>query len=481
MIEVRYDTQASTLQRFMASRRKVQAVMGPMGSGKTSAFIFKVLRLICDQEPQADKVRRSRWLITRNTYGDLKSTTIRDWRDIVKDELGQFSMSQPPEHKLRFRLDDGTRVESDVMFVALDRPDHIRKLRGVQITGAWMNEAKEQPKAILDTMTMRVGRYPRLQDGGCTWRGVLMDYNAPDEDHWLFTLEHQARLGELPDFEFFIQPGGVVKIGGKWTANPEAENLNNLEPGYYESNLQGKAEDYIKVNLGNQYGFVQDGKPVHPEYQDHIHCAQAVFAPTKGIRVIVGMDFGLTPAAAFTQRMPTGQWQQFDELVATDMGAERFAEQLSARCAEYPGFDFRFVGDPSGDIRAQTDEDTVFKVLRAGKINAFPVRSNDVVLRRGALDRPLTRMIGGKPGFLLSPKCKVTRKGLQGAFCYRRVKVAGDDRYHDEPVKSQYSHIVEGLEYALLDGGENISAPVVAPTGPSVIRVQTDWSPFGAG
>lgn len=463
-IIVRYDTTAPTLRRFMACKKSMQFVMGPVGSGKTAAFIVKCLKIIMEQRTQRDGVRRVRAAITRNTYADLLSTTIRDWREIVTDEMGRFTVGHPPEHRLRFSMEDGSRVECDVLFVALDRPDHVKKLRGMQLTFAWMNETKEQPKAVLDMLTTRVGRYPKLADGGCSWDGVLGDYNAPDEDDWMYELEQQCRLGALPDYEFMIQPGGVVLLDGKWTVNPDAENLMNLRPGYYERLMQGKTQDFIRVNLGNQYGSVFDGKPVHAEYNDDVHCWREVLAPMAGIEIIVGMDYGLTPAAVFLQHLPNGRWHAIDEVVCEDMGAERFAEQLQRKAAEFQGlaaqnawepFSFKWYGDPSGDNRAQTDEETVQAVLVANKIPARACSSNDVVLRRAALDRPLCRMIGGRPGFILSPKCKMLRKALRGGWCYQRLQVSGTtDRFQTEPAKNKYSHVGEACEYALLDSGE---------------------------
>jgi len=393
-------------------------------------------------------------VITRNTYPDLTDTTIRDWREIVPDECGRFLYGHPPEHKLAFRLGDGTRVESEVLFLALDRPEHVKKLRGIQATGGWMNEAKEQPKAVLDMLTLRVGRYPRAADIPHYWSGVLMDYNAPDEDHWLYTLEEQWRNGSLPDFEFFIQPGAVMKAGDTWVVNPGAENLANLKEGYYERGLQGKSEDWIKVNLANQYGFVVDGKPVHPDYLDSVHCWHEPLRATPGIEIRVGLDFGLSPAAAFVQRQVNGRWHVLDEIVCTDAGTERLADLLKLKMDEYEGYEFVVRGDPAGDIRAQTDEETPFRILRANGIAATPASSNDAELRRAAVDRPLTRLVQGKPGIIVSPKCKTLRKGLAGGFCYKRVQVAGDERYRDVPDKNQYSHVVEALEYALLDAGE---------------------------
>ena len=48
----------------------------------------------------------------------------------------------------------------DVLFLALDREEDVRKLLSLELTGAWINEAREIPKAIVDTLTGRVGRYP---------------------------------------------------------------------------------------------------------------------------------------------------------------------------------------------------------------------------------------------------------------------------------------------------------------------------------
>ena len=53
------------------------------------------------------------------------------------------------------------------------------------------------------------------------------------------------------------------------------------------------------------------------------------------------------------------------------------------------------------------------------------------------------------------------RKGFAGGYHYRRVKVAGDERYHDEPNKNAFSHVHDALQYALSGGGE-----VRALTGP---------------
>lgn len=454
-LEIQFDTNAPTLQRFLESDKFAQFVMGPLGSGKTNAFVFKVFSLICQQTPNADGVRRSLVPISRNTYGDLENTTIRDWRSVVGDECGQFINSHPPEHRLRFRLPDGTRVESTVIFIALDRDDHVKRLRGLQATFAWLNEAKEQPKGIFDMMTLRVGRFPPKNQEGCSFSGVLGDYNAPDEDHWLFELHAQWMRGELPDYEFFLQPGAVIGEPRNWVVNPEAENLDNLEAGYYQRGMQGKGDDWIAVNLANRYGFVRDGKVIFPEYVDSLHCRP--FEPVRGVPLRLGADFGLTPAMAIGQRRANGTYRILDEVVTHDMGAKRFAGLCLRHLQEkYSEFDIETAtGDPAGDSRLADDEEkTVFSVMAAEGLVMKPAHTNDFTIRTTAVSSLLSRLEDGEPAIAIHPRCKVLRKALAGRYCYRRLSVAGDARFRDEPDKNEYSHIAEALQYLLLGSGE---------------------------
>ena len=95
-----------------------------------------------------------------------------------------------------------------------------------------------------------------MKDGGCTWRGILLDTNSPDVDHWWYKLAEEDR----PEgWEFFAQPPGAVEVNGKWVTNPEAENLANLEAGYYETRAAGKKRDHCLIYYANRYGFVECG------------------------------------------------------------------------------------------------------------------------------------------------------------------------------------------------------------------------------
>jgi hypothetical protein len=67
---------------------------------------------------------------------------------------------------------------------------------------------------------------------------------------------------------------------------------------------------------------------------------------------------------------------------------------------------------------------------------------------------PLTRLIDGRPGLVISPTCRVLRKGFNSGYRYRRVQLAGSERYEDKPEKNEWSHVHDSAQYALLGGGE---------------------------
>ena len=457
-IEYRLAPQGKVLDAFMRSTSRVQMIMGPLGSGKTYQCCQKNFKLMNQQAPDAQGVRRTRWYAVRNTYPDLFGTTVKDWLDLFGD-LGDFTQGskEPPTHRIEYDLEDGTMVKSEAVFLALDREEHVKKLRGAQVTWFWLNETKELPKAVVDMADLRHGRYPSKMDGGPSWHGMIGDYNAPDDDHWLYILGEEDR----PDgWEFFRQPGGLIHLGeGRFVENPAAENLKNLPEGYYIRGKEGKALDWVLVNLCNEYGQVQTGKPVHPEYIDSVHCASDPIPHDPMLPLLVGVDFGRTPAAAIMQKGPM-RTVILDEFVAEDMSAAVFGPQLKLYLdSMYPGMPVEGWGDPAGDHKGQAVETTPIQVLNAAGIPCQPCFTNETLIRRAAIARPLTRLaMDGKPALLVSPRAKMIRKGLKGGFCYRRVQVAGDARYADEPDKNRFSHPVEAAEYGLLGSGEGMSA-----------------------
>jgi hypothetical protein len=275
-----------------------------------------------------------------------------------------------------------------------------------------------------------------------------MDTNPPDTDHWFYRLFEENKPENAAIFK---QPSGL---------DPKAENVENLVKDYYKNLMVGKDVEWIKVYIHGQYGFVRDGKPVYPEYNDPIHSVDSNDDPKA--TVLLGADFGLTPALVFGQRDPRdGQVQILEEMVATDLGAVRFYEEAARYLkTRFKGRPVAGYGDPAGEQRSQVDERTPYDIATSQGIPLGPAPTNDFTLRREAVARALTRLtLLGRPALVISPKCKILRKAMNGGYCLRRIAAAGQtDRFRDVPDKNHFSHVAEALQYLMVGEGEDSRA-----------------------
>lgn len=465
----------------MLSPAFVRLIRGPVGSAKSSTSLVELFRQWQMQEPiqdgRSNKLRKTRTAIIRNTSPMLKTTTMKTYEEWFPPEVfGEPKMAPPPyEHEIDLALSDGTRLVAEVLFLALDRPEDIRKLLSLELTWAFGNEGREFNKTIVDGITQRLRRYPSQRVGGATRSGALFDTNAPDDDHWWpimageapppdWMTEDDRRLLVKPaDWEFFTQPPAMIEKRGPdgritgYDVNPMAENVQNLDPLYYPGQIAGKTKAYIDVYILNKLGSTAEGRPVHPEYAEHLHKPLEPIDPVPLVPFILGIDFGLTPAAVFLQRI-RNRWIAFDEIALENASAVDLAKAINTKMKlEYPTHKIQVAyGDPSGDQRVGTDKNTPFRVLRAYGIPARPaMEDNDPEVRRAAGQSVLSRLEDGHPAILISSKCRVLTAGLGGSWCYRRVRsIEGGNEYKDAPSKNKFSHTGEAWEYALVGGGE---------------------------
>lgn len=424
----------------------VRGIKGPIGSGKSVGMCLEIMMRAMAQSPYKG-VRRSRWAVIRNTYRELVDTTIKTWMDWFPENMGVWSQGNMT-HTITQIMPDGTVLYLEVLFRALDKPNDVKKLLSLELTGGWINEAKEIPKSVLDMLQGRVGRYPPPFKGGASWFGVIMDTNPPDTDHWWYKLFEEDLP---PNWIAYNQPSGLSET---------AENRHNLPKNYYENMQHGHDKEWINVYVHGKYGFVSDGKPVWPEYKDDIHHSDDDLPLAGNGTIYVGIDFGLTPAAVIGQITAGGQMQIIDELVTEDMGAMNFGRLLHEKLnREYCGCQLEVYADPAGEQRAQTDEITPFMILSNIGIEAWPTYTNDFTVRREAVADYMQRLdFTGHPAFMVGPKCKMLRKALAGGYKYKRMQVTGDAKFMDKPDKGRYSHVADALQYFVLGavGGERV-------------------------
>src|SRR5580700_4644145 len=174
-----------TIQRFFDSDAFIRGLCGPFGSGKSSACAIEIAQRALQVPHGPDGIRRSRYAIVRNTSKQLEDTTERttlQW--LNPQQIG--GVWTPSKHNYTIKglraPGDDKGAEIEILFRALDRDDQIRDLLSMELTGAWINEAREINWAVIDAMQGRVGRFPRKADCGPYWFGIWLDTNPPDVD-----------------------------------------------------------------------------------------------------------------------------------------------------------------------------------------------------------------------------------------------------------------------------------------------------------
>lgn len=467
-----------TSRKFHNSQAFVRGVLGPFGSGKSVAMCWEIFMKARAQEPSPDGIRRTRWIVARNTQPQLETTTIKTWLDWFPEHIfGKMSRKPPFTHNLKFG-----DVEAEVIFLALDKPDDVKKLLSFEVTGVFFNEAREMEYDIIAGATGRVGRYPSSKDGvGCTWSGIILDTNPPTDDHWWYKMAENSEwavdkfgnpidpdsIPEEERWEFWKQPSGL---------DPEAENLENLmQPRnsaelsleerrthgrkYYERQLAGKTQEWINVYVHGNYGFIKSGQPVYKgAWNPDIHQTdEPITIPPSG-KIYVGVDAsGRHPAAVFLYKTMMGQLRVVHEIcVQSDegVGATTFAQMLKAEMGEhFPQHDFDIFGDPAGAWGSQNDERTYFDILKAQGIFVKPSPGLRFPERKETVISVLSNNIQGEPQLIVSSSCKVLLRGMNGGYRHKRIATGGDARYDPNPEKNRYSDAQDSLQYVLCGMG----------------------------
>lgn len=467
---LRYDA-SPTLTRFHHSSSYFRGIMGPIGSGKSVGCCWEIFMKGLNQQPYKG-VRKTRWIVVRNTYKQLLNTTKYTW-----DEwFGHLCVSRESP-TLRSTLtmphpDGESNVVIELLFVSMDRPDDVDNVFSLETTGAWMNEAALLDKSVITSLTRPVGRYPSMRRGGPTWRGIIADTNPPTENHWWYQF---AEKEKPEDYAFFRQPGAMYRDeDGKYRPNPEAENVEHLKGGYqyYRVQLPGKTDAWIHIYVLGEYGREWTGEPVYKEFNESEHVIEDL-SLFRGMPVYLGWDFGLSPACVAAQYVHGGQLRVLREYCSQGrMGVLQLAEQVvkPGLALDFPGCNFVGVGDPSGVSGSQADKDlNCFTMLDSLGLPARPAKSNEFVLRREAVDNFLAR----RGGFFIDKSCVRLINGFTGGYKYDRVQVSGEeDRYHTVPQKNEFSHPHDALQYIALGVSPVFTTAqrqIVVPPRPRVI------------
>ena len=445
---------------FFTSEKFISLVCGPVGSTKTTAAILKVVYHAKKMAAGRDGVRRSRAVVIRNTREQLRDTTIPDFKKWLPD--GIAGVYHATNYSLVLRFDD---VECEVLFRGLDDTNDVRRLLSLQASFGIMDEFREINPTIFEALQGRMGRYPDgmmvphrpewgVDSKGNPVQGCVTDDGKPNWHVWGAT--------NAPDYDTFWSnylenpPANAFVLMQPSGLSEKADWIQYLPSDYYENLAEGKTEDWVNIYVHGRFGRSLSGRPVFPGFSSDFHVAKTQLRPFKSTTtpLIIGLDFGLTPAAVLGQLDPAGRLLIFDSLTSVGMGINRFInEKLKPTLSQrFAGIPVMVVGDPAGAQRAQTDERSCFDILKAEGFRVVPARTNAVAGRLAAVEKFLSRQIDGGPGLLIDPGAMDIIKALRGGY---RYKVKKNGETEDSPEKNDSSHCSDALQYLALhaDGG----------------------------
>lgn len=426
-----------TVGEFMLDTSFVRLIMGPVGSGKSAGCFMELLRRAYLQEPDNQGVRRTRFAIVRNTLQQLRQTCLAD----IQLWLSSIAHFRVTDQTVQIRLDmkDGTKVESDWMLIPLDTKADQQRLLSLNLTGAWVSEFREVPLEIIDALSGRLGRFPAKAIAKPTWYGIIAESNPPDEDsEWYTKLEIELP----PNWKFFKQPGGL---------SDNAENIENLPDNYYGNLAANNNEDWVDIHVHAKYGKSLSGQAVfRATFKQEFHVTYEGIIPVEGSPIMIGQDFGRTPASLIGQIDNRGRLVILREAATSNddkMGIEKFGKEILRPMLHqhYANRETYMIGDPSGRVKTQVREESPFDMLHRLGFMVYPAPTNDIEPRLRAVEQ----LFLARDGILIDgANCPLLVQTLKFWYRYKRKQTGTLD---DQPEKNHpWSDLADCLQYMAL-------------------------------
>jgi hypothetical protein len=424
-----------TLMRFHECGSQHRCIVGPVGSGKTAGVSMEVGYYLPWHLFNTYGMRKTRGVIVRNTYPELRDTTMRTMFEWFPD--GKYKPSSETLIISYAAPDGGDPIEVEILFRSCDTAADIKKFKSLEITWYWIDESIEVSGSAKRMLKNRIGRYPQKSPV----RFGIETTNPPDVEHPLYH-----------EYSWTTPPPGPIPQGtalkhhtGFW--QPPHENDANLRPGYYDDIRADYADnpDWIAMYIEGKPGVVVKGKLVYNNYQRSYHVSPGSIPYTSGCTVIRGWDASGNTPAAFAMQIPTARRSQILREWTTDKeGIVDFTKRVCADSEiDFPGAEFLDYGDPAGAAKFSKSGGgftSNHELMAECGVIVVPGESN-LTARIQAVDQVLAL----RDGLLIDPSCIRIIGGFDGGYCYPEIGTTGE--YGDKPLKNKYSHPHDAIQH----------------------------------
>lgn len=493
---------------YMHSQGPIDLILGPWGSGKTTATVYKIARHasqlfpVCrdgtDSLGNPKGVVHVRVACIRDTYRELAKTALPSWHNwfpkygvfTARDANGkmlpdayQGGIDRPVRHLVEWDTPRAwyrakgewekrmTRVRIEMDFGAIGAENLDSFFKGYEVSMFWLNECDTLHEDVPGRAYGRCRRFPPRAEI-MPWEGerlgfdkdpdtgkdaialpaiVMGDYNPPDEVNWTYKrhIEEAAKWKAL-GYNFFQQPSGL---------SSQAENRTGKSRKQYEDEERAfggpKAPDAIR-NVHGKYAPKKVGTIIFDTFDTIEHRSDENLDPLPGVPFYMGFDGGGRPACAIGQ-FPNGRLRALREITSQPdivTGGKRFAGYVMEVLLR----DFRNIpfggawGDPSDFEGADTvagEMSMMDTISRALGVPILPTETNEVDPRLEAVRYYLELGDGGRRRSDWDPRLKMTLRGFVSQ--YHLTKHATEGKTDSTEIhKNEYSHIMDAWQYLCL-------------------------------
>ena len=387
---------------FHESPAPYKAMVGALGSGKTSTLCVEALALLVENPGNVG-------LICRRTLPELKMTTMKrffeycpkpmiiSWNKTERELYIQTSDPKRPSLLYFGPLDDISRYKSlELGFFGLDEADETDRDHWLTLCG-------------------------RLRLKGIPLKGMVAT-NPTSPQHWIHDLWVKEKG---PDYELF--------------RSKTSDNMANLPPGYIERLRRSFSDDWARRFLDGEFGVLQSGDPCFPDFTQKHHIK--TLNPLNQRDMIRGWDFGKRrPFCCFAQFDDYGRFRIYRHVLGDNEDIYQFRDRIIKMSNQfYNTFNFIDYADPSGAIEKDSGKSSI-KVLNERGI--YPKYRRTTPSQRAVEMRRMMREFKeGEASFLVDPINQYLIEGFMGGYSI-------DD--NGEPKKDgYYEHGMDGVGYII--------------------------------
>lgn len=249
---------------------------------------------------------------------------------------------------------------------------------------------------------------------------------------------------------------GFAVMDIHYTANPHKRS-----PEFQKAIRQSMPEhEYLREYEKQWESF--SGLPVYPNFRKDVHIAKKPLEPHMGLPILLGWDFGLTPACVVAQ-LQHNSLKIIKEYVSKNEGIRTFSEavlkDLRINYPEWSPNDYHSFIDPAGFQRQQTDARTCAMEMEAVGVKNITPGPVDWETRRSSVEKWLLYIDRDGAGLELdATQCSTLISGFSGGYRYND-KVNDLEPNKVMPLKNHFSHAHDALQYLCWGASQKIIDP----------------------